>query len=305
MHRRLLNLHFSKFQVMSYNIEQTNLHDLPMIFHLFDEAILFQRNNKFIGWESYDEEYLKGDVLNGLLYKVVQDEVITGIFSVCYSDALIWREKEKGDAIYLHRIVLNRNFKSEKLFTRVLAWATSHARETNRKFIRMDTWADNVKIIDYYKSYGFEFVENYTTADTEALPVQHRNLTVALLELKVDLDKVKLTESFSTIDKIWTQKIIGEANGQLIKLAKGKGEINWHKHDDQDEVFILYKGHMTIQLRNKDVELFPNELFIVPKGVEHCPISHGESEFLIMGLNITSNTAGGRPVNADLLTNEN
>lgn len=113
------------------------------------------------------------------------------------------------------------------------------------------------------------------------------------------MEKVNIIQELSTIDRYWNQKIIGEANGQLIKLAKGNGAINWHKHDDQDELFLLIKGHMTIQLRDRKIELYPNELFIVPKGTEHCPVSHGESEFLIMGLNITSNAAGGRPEKYD------
>lgn len=282
---------------MKYSIENADMNDLPYVYHLFDEAILFQRRNEYIGWQGYDKEFIKEDVQNGLLYKVIYEHSIACIFSVCYTDQLIWREKERGDSLYLHRIILNQQFKGRHLFLQVLDWAKHTAKERSLKFIRMDTWADNEKIINYYKGYGFEFVENYTTANTEELPLQHRNLKVALLELAVTSDKVNLNDAFSKIHKIWTQQIVGEANGQLIKLAKGEGEINWHKHDDQDELFILFKGHMTIQVQGKNIELYPNEFFIVPKGVMHCPISHGESEFMIMGLSITSNQAGGRPEN--------
>ncbi|MBZ5857613.1 cupin domain-containing protein [Flavihumibacter profundi] len=286
---------------MPIDITNAVVHDLPVIYQLFEEAILFQKRNQYIGWDSYDKEYIQEDVQNGLLFKMVQDNTIACIFSICYSDPLIWREKENGDAIYLHRIVLNRVYKNEKAFKTVLEWAISHAREKQVSYIRMDTWADNEKIIGYYKSYGFHFIENYTTPGTPDLPLQHRNLNVALLEFEVhDLQKVNIQNGFSQIDTYWNQKIIGQANGQLIKLAKGLGELNWHKHDDQDELFILYKGHLTIQLRNKDIELNKDDMFIVPKGVEHCPRANGEVEFLIMGLNITSNKAGGRPDNFPL-----
>lgn len=112
---------------------------------------------------------------------------------------------------------------------------------------------------------------------------------------KPNLEKVNIIQEFSKIDKYWNQQIIGQANGQLIKLAKGKGEINWHQHDDHDELFILFKGHLTIQLREKNVELYPNDMFIIPRGVEHCPIAHGDAEFMLMGIAITSNKAGGQP----------
>ncbi len=109
------------------------------------------------------------------------------------------------------------------------------------------------------------------------------------------MEKVNIPQELSSLTEYWSQKIVGEANGQLFKVAKGIGETRWHKHDDQDELFILYKGHMTIQLRDKDIELYENDMFIVPKGVEHCPKAHDEVQFLIVGLNITSNAAGGKP----------
>ncbi len=126
-------------------------------------------------------------------------------------------------------------------------------------------------IIDYYKSCGFYFIENYRTPNAENLPDQHRNLNVALLEFNVPdmsriddeaeevppyhLEKVNIVKELAGISKYWTQKTIGHSNKQLIKLAKGTGELNWHKHDDQDELFILYKGQLTIQLRQKNIEL--------------------------------------------------
>ena len=109
------------------------------------------------------------------------------------------------------------------------------------------------------------------------------------------MEKVNIREELESLKEYWSQKIIGEANGQLYKVAKGIGETKWHKHDDQDELFILYKGHLTIQLRDKNIELYEDEMFIVPRGVEHCPKAQEEVEFLIVGINITSNEAGGKP----------
>ncbi len=276
--------------------------DLPFIYELFESAIRFQQENGYTGWKVYDKARLQADVREGLLFKVLKGTAISGIFSICYSDPLIWREKERGDALYLHRAVLNRTFKGEKIFVQMLDWAIATARKKGLRYIRMDTWASNEKIIGYYKSYGFVFIENYTTPDTTALPEQHRNLHVALLELSLETDaknvgtsKVNIQQSFTRINKYWNQVVIGSANGQLIKLAKGTGPVNWHQHDDQDEVFILWKGHMTIQLEEQDIELYPHDMFIVPKGIPHRPVAHGDAEFLIMGTRITSNAAGGRP----------
>lgn len=164
-------------------ITEAVISDMPVICQLFEEAIAFQQQNHYAGWKNYDRTFLQQDVEQGLLFKIINNEKIAGIFSICYADPLIWREKERGDALYLHRIVANRNVNEGPVFAGILNWAKYMAAQKNLRFIRMDTWAENSKLIDYYRGYGFRFVEDFTTADTKALPVQHRNLKVALLEL--------------------------------------------------------------------------------------------------------------------------
>ena len=107
------------------------------------------------------------------------------MFSVCYADKIIWRSRERGDSIYLHRIVVNPAFKGQRLFGAIVAWAGNHCLQKKLKNIRMDTWAANPVIIEYYKSFGFRFVEYYTTPDSEELPIHNRNLALALLEYTV------------------------------------------------------------------------------------------------------------------------
>jgi hypothetical protein len=170
---------------MIYTIIQATLQDLPMIYNLFEDAMLFQKQNNYIGWKSYDKNFVLADIENKLLYKILLGNNTLCIFSICHHDELIWREKENGDAVYLHRVVLNQCYKGEKVFMLVLEWTKNFAQERKLKFIRMDTWADNEKLITYYKTYGFKVIENYTTPDSTQLPLQHRNLKVALLELKL------------------------------------------------------------------------------------------------------------------------
>jgi hypothetical protein len=169
----------------AYTIVNASPDDINTIYDLFEAAIQFQKNNQYIGWNQYDTHRIQEDVNNGLLFKVTEQDNILCIFSICYDDRLIWREREKGDAMYVHRIVVNQVFKKQKMFPIILDWVTAFALKNNLKFIRMDTWADNEKLIGYYKSHGFAYIETYTTPDTTALPVQHRNLTVALLEWRI------------------------------------------------------------------------------------------------------------------------
>ncbi len=109
------------------------------------------------------------------------------------------------------------------------------------------------------------------------------------------MDKVDIRAESSSLDEFWSQKIVGEANGTLFKVAKGIGSTTWHKHDDQDEVFFVYKGRLTVQLRSGDVELSEGDMFVVPRGVEHCPKADEEVHLLVLGRSVTSTAEGGKP----------
>ena len=116
---------------------------------------------------------------------MLQGTQLLGIFSVQYSDPLIWGNRDQNNAVYLHRILANPVFRGQRLFEKVLSKARRLARQRNLEFIRMDTWSDNTKLIGYYQSFGFKITGHHITADTAALPVQNRNLSVVLLEMKL------------------------------------------------------------------------------------------------------------------------
>jgi ribosomal protein S18 acetylase RimI-like enzyme len=170
-------------------IINTTRADLDTILWLFEQAMQLQGKNGYKVWNAIDRIALEKDIDKKLQYKIVRDNTILCIFSIQYNDPFIWRSRDRNDAIYLHRIVVHPGFKGQKQFEKVLTWAVQFARQNNLQFIRMDTWADNEKIIDYYKSFGFQFVENYKTTDAPELPVQNRDLNVALLEMPVSEEK--------------------------------------------------------------------------------------------------------------------
>jgi mannose-6-phosphate isomerase-like protein (cupin superfamily) len=102
-------------------------------------------------------------------------------------------------------------------------------------------------------------------------------------------------EAAGALDEFWSQQIVGRANGNLLKVAKGIRSTEWHAHDDQDEVFLVTSGELVVQLRSGDVTLRPGEMLVVPRGVEHCPKADGVVHLLLVGPDITSNDAGGKP----------
>lgn len=166
-------------------IVNTTHDDLNTIYWLFDKAMELQEKNNYRVWDTIDKIALQKDIHEGLQYKVVKGGDILCIFSIQQNDPFIWRDKDRGDAIYLHRIVMHPDYKGQRQFKHILNWAKSFASQNNLIFVRMDTWADNLKIIEYYKSFGFEFIENYKTTNATELPIQNRNLDVALLQINL------------------------------------------------------------------------------------------------------------------------
>lgn len=104
------------------------------------------------------------------------------------------------------------------------------------------------------------------------------------------MEKVSIVEKLKLFSKYWSPKIVGELNGQHIKLAKFQGEFVWHKHDNEDEMFLVVEGILKIELRDKTIEINKNEFLIVPKGTEHRPVAENEVSVMLFEPASTLNT---------------
>ena len=114
------------------------------------------------------------------------------------------------------------------------------------------------------------------------------------------MEKVRLIDKFALFDQHWTPKIVGELNDCYVLLAKLKGELFWHIHEGEDELFLVIKGRLLLKLRDLDVWLEEGEFFIVPKGVEHLPIAEEETQVLLLEPKSTRHT--GNVVNERTVT---
>jgi mannose-6-phosphate isomerase-like protein (cupin superfamily) len=108
-------------------------------------------------------------------------------------------------------------------------------------------------------------------------------------------DKVNLADALSTFAEPFQPRTVGTMNPYKLMVAKTQGEFAWHTHPDTDDFFLVLKGTLTIQLRDRDVVLGPGELFVVPKGVEHCPRSDEGAEILLIEPQGTVNTGDAEP----------
>ena len=103
-------------------------------------------------------------------------------------------------------------------------------------------------------------------------------------------EKVNLAEKLAGFDEHWSPRIVGELNGQQLKLVKLSGEFVWHHHEAEDELFLIVKGRLRMELRDGDVELEEGEMLVVPRGVEHRPVAEEEVWLMMFEPASTVNT---------------
>ncbi len=104
------------------------------------------------------------------------------------------------------------------------------------------------------------------------------------------MQAINLADKLATFSEHWQPRVVGQFNGHDLMVVKVKGEFVWHKHDDTDDFFLVLSGRLIIQLIDGAVRLGPGEVFVVPKGVEHCPVAEDEAHILLIEPRGTPNT---------------
>lgn len=164
----------------------SNLEDFDEIFRLYDLAIDFQKTKFDKTWLPFDKKLIEREIAENRHWKIIIDGEIACIFSIAFSDPLIWKEKNDAPAIYIHRIVTNPDFRGNKFVPKIVDWARVYTKLIGKQFIRMDTWGDNQKLIDYYVVCGFEFLGVITPTKTAELPKHYEGITLSLFEINLE-----------------------------------------------------------------------------------------------------------------------
>lgn len=104
------------------------------------------------------------------------------------------------------------------------------------------------------------------------------------------MDKINIAEKLDSLHELWTPKIITQVNDMHVKIGKIQGEFEWHSHENEDEMFMVVSGEMTLRYRDRDVVVGPGECITVPKGIEHMPVAEQETHILMFEPAGTVNT---------------
>ena len=120
----------------------------------------------------------------------------------------------------------------------------------------------------------------------KAMPIKKWKNKVHLTPIKrkinLNIKKINLSDKLSLFDTYWDPKIVGDVNNHQVKLVKFKGEFDWHRHGNEDEMFLVVSGSFDMQFPDKTITLSANEMIIVPRGVDHCPSAEEEVHVLII-----------------------
>ena len=152
----------------------------------YDIAREFQKSINMRHWLIFDEELLTKEINEKRQWKILEESSMACIFMIAYEDPYIWGEKNIDPSVYIHRIVTHPDWRGNNYTVRIIEWAKQHARDLDKKFLRMDTWGDNPKLIDYYTRCGFNYVETLTPESTANLPAHYSCISLSLFEIALE-----------------------------------------------------------------------------------------------------------------------
>lgn len=169
---------------MQIQVINCQISDIETIFQFYDMAIAHQKKVFNKHWQGFSRSLVETEIAENRQYKILVNGEVACIFAVTFEDKLIWGDQDV-DSIYIHRIVTHSGFRGYSFVKEIIKWAKAFAPLNGIKYIRMDTWADNEKLLAYYTGCGFDYVGVVTMQETEGLPKHYEGISLSLFEIKV------------------------------------------------------------------------------------------------------------------------
>jgi len=166
-------------------IENSTIEDLDFIFDLYKSATLYQKERYISCWPEFDRQMVINEILENRQWKMIIGGVVVCIWATTFTDSLIWEEKDIDPSVYIHRITTNPDFRGKGLVKNIVAWSKHFAAQNGKKFVRLDTVGENLKLIEHYTACGFNFLGLSQLTNTDGLPNHYHKVVVSLFELKV------------------------------------------------------------------------------------------------------------------------
>ena len=170
-------------------VENCVMDDINAILSLYEEARSLQTQKAMVVWPVFEKEFIEREIKESRQWKLVIDNTIACNWAVTFDDKDIWGEREKNDAIYIHRIATNPAFRGNRFVDKIVEWAKQYALQMGKQFIRLDTLGNNTGLIKHYTSAGFKFLGMFELADTSNLPGHYQKEPNCCL-FEIDLENL-------------------------------------------------------------------------------------------------------------------
>jgi GNAT superfamily N-acetyltransferase len=165
-------------------IKNSSISDIDEIFKQYQLASKYQESKKnVIVWPIFNRKMVEIEIAENRQFKLLIENEVACIWAITFSDAQIWEARNKESALYLHRIAVNPDFRGNNYVDTIVAWAKEFAIEKGIQFIRLDTLGENTKLIEHYKSAGFDFLGLFNLKNTSNLPDHYKLAPVCLFEI--------------------------------------------------------------------------------------------------------------------------
>jgi GNAT superfamily N-acetyltransferase len=149
--------------------------DANEILLLYEAARDLQTQRKMVIWPSFEKSFIENEIKEKRQWKIVSDKIIACNWAITFEDKEIWGERDKYDAIYIHRICTNPTLRGNRYIDKIVEWSKQYAKQTGKQFVRLDTLGNNTKLIEHYTSAGFYFLGMFKLTDTANLPLHYQN----------------------------------------------------------------------------------------------------------------------------------
>jgi ribosomal protein S18 acetylase RimI-like enzyme len=164
-----------------------NNEDIDEIFRLYKIASDYQRTKKtVVVWPNFKRDLVATEVIENRQWKLMINGEIACVWAITFTDEQIWEERNKDNAMYIHRIATNPKFRGNNFVSLIVNWAINFAKSNHIKFIRLDTLGNNVKLIEHYKNAGFTFLGMFQLKNTDGLPEHYHEAPVCLFEINLN-----------------------------------------------------------------------------------------------------------------------
>lgn len=157
--------------------------DVDEILRLYELATELMRQKNQTAWPVFERDLVVEHIDDNRQFKFVLENRAACVWSIAYSDPLIWGARNADPSVYIHRIATNQEFSGRRFVSAIASWACSHARERGLRYVRMDTAGENHGLISHYERCGFRFLGLSQISDSKGLPEHYQNTAVSLFQL--------------------------------------------------------------------------------------------------------------------------